>query len=125
MTDSSQYIKTVKQLMRLTREEKIEWEEKPPEHPEGAPTFEGTFENLRITLREDPSAGTSAIDFVAGQTDLDDMLSVRYVLEIHDQSDDSTVVSPPMKAVTDLVHVIQSQAGDEKLTEINRRLGAT
>lgn len=125
MSDSTQFITTVKQLMRLTREGKIEWEAKPPEHPKGPPTFEGTFENLRITLREDPSAGTSAVDFVAGQTDLDDMLSVRYVLEIHDQSDDSTVVSPPMKAVTDLVHVIQSQTGGEKLTEINRRLGAT
>lgn len=125
MSDSTQFINTVKQLMRLTREGKIEWEEKSPEHPNGPPSFKGTFEDLQITLREDPSAGTSAIDFAAGQTNLDDMLSVRYVLEIHDQSDGSTVMSPPMKAVTDLVHVIQSQASDEKLSEINRRLGAT
>lgn len=124
MSDSTQYITTVKQLMRLTRAGEIDWEEQPPQHREGPPSFKGSYKNLTFRLREDSDAGTSAIDFVGGQADLNDMLSVRYVLEIYDQSDDSMVTSPPMKAATDLVHVIRSQTDDEKLSEINRRLGA-
>lgn len=124
MSDSTQFITTVKQLMRLTREGEIDWEKKPPEHSEGPPSFEGKYKDLTFRLKRDPAAGTSASDFVEDQNTLDDVLTVQYVLEIYDQSDNSTVTSPPMKAVTDLVLVIRSQTEDQKLSEINRRLGA-
>lgn len=123
MSDSTQFITTVKQLMRLTREEKIEWEEK-SENANASPIMEGSFENLTFRLREHPGRTLPSHD-PSGQPFTDDSPRRQYVLEIHDESDNSTVTSPPMKAVRDLVDVIRSRTQDDKLTEINRRLGAT
>jgi hypothetical protein len=124
MSDSTQFITTVKQLMRLTREEKIEWEEKSSEEADASSILEGSFENLTFRLREHLGRTLSSHD-PSGQSITDDRPRRQYVLEIHDQSDNSTVTSPPMKAVRDLVDVIQSRTQDDKLSEINRRLGAT
>lgn len=125
MSDFSDFITTVKQLMRLTRNGKIEWEKQPSEHHEGSPFFEGNYEDLTFRLRHIPAAEASDVDSAVRQTLLEDTFSTRYALEMHDESDDSVVTSPPMKAVTDLVHVIRGQMEDRKLNEINRRLGAS
>lgn len=124
MSDSTQFITTVKQLMRLTRSEQIEWEEKPPKNPEASPIIEGSFENLTFRLKEH-SAQTLPSHDPSAKSLTGDRPRRQYVLEIYDQSDNSTVTSPPMKAVRDLVDVIRSRTQDDKLSEINRRLGAS
>lgn len=125
MSDSSQFITTIKQLMRLTREEQIEWIEKSPENAEVSSIIEGSFKNLTFRLRKHGTAGTLPSHDPSAKSITGDRPSRQYVLEIHDRSDNSTVTSPPMKAVRDLVDVIQSRTQDDKLSEINRRLGAT
>jgi len=125
MSDSSEFITTIKQLMRLTREEKIDWKEQPPKNSENSSILEGDYDNLTFRVKEHPAAGTFALHDETSRTTLESVSPGHYVLEIHDQSDNSTVTSPPMKAVRDLVAVIRSRTQDDKLTEINRRLGAT
>lgn len=127
MTDSSEYITTIKQLMRLTREGEIEWEERPPKHQGGPPSFTGTHkeENLEFRLEEESDVNSSRTNVPPGEGRLEDLLTTRYVLTIIDQSDNSKIVFPPLKAATDLVTVIQSRSGAKKLSEINRRLAAS
>jgi hypothetical protein len=124
MSDSSEFITTIKQLMRLTREEKINWDERSSGDPHEPPTFEGTYENLTFTLKKD-ALETSPLDQSPSIPNRLEDSGTQYVLQIEDQSDNSQVTSPPMKAVRDLVQVIRRKPSDKKLNEINRRLGAS
>jgi len=131
MSDQSDYLTTVKELMRLTRNGKIQWEEKDPVHANALPSYEGQYSDLLFRL-EDAISSHSATDYVSGRADLASAFDVKYRLIIKDQADlngEQSIMSPPMTAVTDLVRVAQnmldeeqSASGEQKLRDINRRL---
>lgn len=122
MSERSEYLTTVKELMRLTRSGQIQWEEKEPIHDNALPSFEGKYNDLLFRL-EDAISPHSAADYVSGLSDFPSLFDVRYRLVIKDQTDEEQpIISPPMKAVTDLVFVIQGPPDRKKLKDINRRL---
>lgn len=131
MSDQSDYLTTVKELMRLTRNGRIQWEEKDPVHANALPSYEGQYNDLLFRL-EDAISSHSVTDYVSGRTDLASVFDVKYRLVIKDQADlngEQLITSPPMTAVTDLVRVVQNMldekqgaSGEDKLRDINRRL---
>lgn len=124
MSDQRDFLTTIKQLMRFTREGKIEWQERDPAHKNALPSFEGQYNDMVFRL-EDAVSPHTATDYVRGLSDLKSMFDIKYRLIIEDRSapsDEPPVVSPPMKAATDLVFVIRGMPGKEKLDDINRRL---
>lgn len=131
MSDQSDYLTTVKELMRLTRDGKIQWKEKDPIHANALPSYEGQYNDLLFRL-EDAISSYSTTDYVSGKADLASVFDVKYRLIIKDQADlngEQLIMSPPMTAVTDLVRVAQNMldekqgaSSEEKLRDINRRL---
>ncbi|NBB73685.1 MAG: hypothetical protein GVY35_08410 [Bacteroidetes bacterium] len=122
MSEQSEYLTTVKELMRLTRNGQIQWREKEPVHKNALPSFEGKYNGLLFRL-EDAISPYSVADYAGGLSDFSSIFDVRYRLIIKDQTDEEQpIISPPMKAVTDLVFVIQGTPDKKKLKDINKRL---
>lgn len=132
MSEERDFIKTITLLMRLTHDGKIHWSKDLDEQNADLSKLPGPFiyasehKGLIFRLEEQP-APLSLSDALSGQSNA---LSVghlfhqpTYRLVIIDREDSTEIISPPMKAVHDLVAVIENNPPDrKKLNDINRRL---
>ena len=126
MTEERDFIKTISLLMRLTRKEKIHWS-KPSEReanlaPLGGqlPTYSAEYKGMVFHLKD---AMATFEDLLSTHPTPVTSSGQQYRLVINDKTDSTKVVSPPMKAVSDLVAVIENTPSSrKKINDINRRL---
>jgi hypothetical protein len=124
MSTPPEYLETLKQVLRLTREGKIEWSRVPPHHWPGAPgSFRGVHEDFAFELYQDPAtrSGRHPLESLArGQGDEE----VRYVMRMTDAIEGTVVELPPMKATTDVALVVYDRLKrqDREVSRINERL---
>jgi hypothetical protein len=131
--DKKEFITTVKELMRLTREGVLNWSvDYPPSSfsspefslPDRLPTYRAEYENLAFTIedaRPDPNGFASLIQ---SRKSVIDLLNEdpEYILKVKDKEDNSEISSPPMKPISDLVSVIEKKPKEDKLEDINKKL---
>lgn len=125
MSQEQDFLKTITLLMRLTRNGKLQWQEKdmgkhPLTHNDALPTYEASFNDMKFRL-EDASGPTVAHNLSRAMSGGYVAPGTRYQLVIVDLADSTKIESPPLKAANDLVAVIRSK-GQRKIDDINRRL---
>lgn len=126
MSQEQDFLKTITLLMRLTRNEKLQWREKdigkhPLTHSDALPTYEASFNDMKFRLED--ASGTDVVHNLGKAMSGDYVVpGTRYRLVIVDLADSTkNIESPPLKAANDLVAVIQSK-GQRKIDEVNKRL---
>jgi len=131
--EKQDFITTIKELMRLTREGVLDWSVGYPSSssptpdfslPDRLPTYRAEYENLAFTIedaRPDPHGFASLIQ---SRKSLSELLNEdpEYILKIKDKEDKSEISSPPMKPISDLVSVIEKKPKKDKLEDINKKL---
>jgi hypothetical protein len=131
--EKQDFITTVKELMRLTREGVLDWSVDYPSSvspspdfpfPDRLPTYRAEYENLTFIIedaRPDPHGFSSLIQ---SQKTVNEILNKepKYILKIIDKEDSSVISSPPMKPIRDLASVIEKKPKEDKLEDINKRL---
>lgn len=126
------FLTTIKELMRLTRKGVLDWSVdhsitfetfRNPNSPERLPTYKAEYDNL-VFIIEDAALHPFAKAFSplkkGHRKDL--RPGSKYRLKIEDKEDSSTISSPPIKAIRDLVSVIEKKPKDKKLNDINNKL---
>jgi hypothetical protein len=130
----SDFLTTIKELMRLTREGVLDWsvdhspgpffEPSGSQYPDRLPTYRAEYENLKFTIED---AAPYALQKIIPNTSISKERrkinpGSRYRLVIRDKDDSSTVSSTPMKPIDDLVSIIEKKPKKEKLKDINDKL---
>lgn len=126
------FITTIKELMRLTREGVLDWSVDYPSSvpsglesslPDRLPTYRAEYENL-IFVIEDARPDLREFSSLRETERVRQILNNdnKYVLKIKDKDDNSVILSPPMKPIRDLISVIEKKPQKEKLEDINKRL---
>lgn len=130
--EKQDFITTIKELMRLTREGVLDWSVDYPSSsssspefslPDRLPTYRAEYENLAFTVedaRPDPNGFASLIQSRKVSEILNE--DPKYILKIKDKEDKSEISSPPMKPIEDLVSVIEKKPKKDKLEDINKKL---
>ena len=117
MREESDFVGTIVRLMRLTRQDKLEWHRTTPSSPADglAPTYTAEIKNMHFCLEDSRRRPESVLDSFR--------VAPSYRLIISDLEKDVEIVSPPLQAANDLAAIV---GGYDlvQLEEINRRLDA-
>jgi len=121
---------TIQELTRLTRKGVLNWsvDHVPPTLadlsraplPQRLSTYRVECANMLFILEDAAPLPTTAAD--SNRPKGDPPPGSRYRLRILDYEDETTLSSPPMKSIRDLVSTIETTPRDKKLEDINERL---
>lgn len=131
--EETDFLTTIKELMRLTREGVLDWSvDYPPNLApslglplhDRLPTYRAEYENLTFIIEDARPDPHGLASFIQSRKSLKKTLQEesKYILKIRDNEDNSVISSPPMKPIRDLVSVIEKKPKKDKLEDINKRL---
>jgi hypothetical protein len=127
------FITTIKELMRLTREGMLDWSVDHSSNSfsgssagpfqERLPTYTAEYDNLKFTIKDaSPNPLQALISDSSPREQGYITPGSKYKLVIKDREDSSTISSPPMKPIKDLVSTIKKKPKRDKLSDINQKL---